>query len=394
MSDSEYPDPPTEVAAVDPERLQTQLDDGESIRLLDVRDRDEIEQWRIDGPSVTRTHIPYAKFMAAKVRDTVADLADEVAGEGPITVVCGRGEASAFVAGLLTERGVDAQNLAGGMDAWADVYQRARVTGATDADIYQYRRPSSGCLGYMVVSGGEAVVVDPLAAFTDRYVDDAAELGVDIVAVLDTHVHADHVSGLWALREATDVPGHLPAAAVERGVTYDVETVEAGDRVTVGETALEAVALPGHTTGMTGFLVAGVLLCGDSLFLDSVARPDLQDGSEVAAQARDLYATLTERLADLPAETVLAPGHYDAGDEPASDGSYTASLGTVRERLAVFEQSQDEFVARTTGELPPQPANAERIVAINLGRETVDDETAFELELGPNNCAAGPIEAD
>jgi hypothetical protein len=85
---------------------------------------------------------------------------------------------------------------------------------------------------------------------------------------------------------------------------------------------------------------------------------------------------------------VLAPGHVNERVRASPDGTYTAPLGEIRERLRVFDESKEEFVARMTGELPPQPANAERIVAINLGQETVEDEEAFELELGPNNCAA------
>ncbi|MFC7132167.1 MULTISPECIES: MBL fold metallo-hydrolase [Salinibaculum] len=393
MSEDSYPDPPTDVPAVDPATLQSWLDAGEPVRLLDVRDRDELDQWRIEGDSVTATHIPYAKFMAAKVRDTVADLGADVDGDGPMTVVCGRGEASDFVAGLLTEAGFDARNLAGGMDAWGQLYQATELS--TDgATVVQYRRPSSGCLAYMVVDGDEAVVVDPLAAFTDRYVADAEERGAEVVAVVDTHVHADHVSGLRALSEATGARRVLPEAAVERGVTFDAETIADGDEIPVGGTAIQVRALPGHTTGMAGLVVGGVLLSGDSLFLDSVARPDLQDGTDIESLARDLYASLTERLADLPDGTVLAPGHYDDGDERAGDGSYTALLGDVRERVGVFGMDEQRFVDRVTGELPPQPANAERIVPINLGQETVEDDEALELELGPNNCAAGPVEAD
>ena len=393
MSEDSYPDPPTEVPAVDPETLQTRLDAGDPIRLLDVRDRDEIEQWEIDGESVTSTHVPYAKFMQAKVRDTVDELAADVAGEGPITVVCGRGEASDFVAGVLTEAGFEARNLAGGMDAWGRLYQATELD-CEGPTVVQYRRPSSGCLAYTIDADGEAVVVDPLAAFTERYVDDAADRGVEVVAVVDTHVHADHVSGMRDLADAVGAPAVLPAEAVERGVTFDVETVTDGDTIAVGDETVHVRALPGHTTGMAGLVAGDVLLSGDSLFLDSVARPDLQDSGDIETLARDLYASLTERLSDLPDETLLAPGHYDAGDERAADGSYTAPLGDVRERVGVFAMDETTFVDRVTGELPPQPANAAQIVAINLGTETVDEEDALQLELGPNNCAAGPVEAD
>jgi glyoxylase-like metal-dependent hydrolase (beta-lactamase superfamily II) len=236
----------------------------------------------------------------------------------------------------------------------------------------------------MVVSDGQAAVVDPLRAFTDRYLRDADERGADVVAVVDTHVHADHVSGLRDLAAAAGARRLLPAPALERGVAYDAEAVTDGQRVEVGATALEAVGLPGHTTGMFGFAVDGVLLSGDSLFVDGVARPDLQDGPAVGDLAGELHATLTDRLGRFNDDTLLAPGHYDPRDGPET----TAGLGTVRGRVDAFAETAGAFVKRVTATDPPQPANAERIVAVNLGREAVDAADAFELELGPNNCAA------
>jgi glyoxylase-like metal-dependent hydrolase (beta-lactamase superfamily II) len=383
---AEYPDPDVPVESVAPADLAAKLARGEPVRLLDVRNRDEFEAWRIDGPSVTATLVPYMKWLQADATDSVAERAAGIEGEGPVVAVCGRGEASAYVAGLLTQAGIDARNLADGTRGWARVYEARTVR--EDPTVVQYRRPSSGCLGYMIASGGEAAVVDPLRAFTDRYPADADERGLDIVAVLDTHVHADHVSGLRALSEAAGAPRYLPEPAVERGVAFDVGTVADGMTVDVGGVAVEAVHLPGHTTGMFGFVAGDVLLSGDSLFLDGVARPDLQDGADPADLARELHATLTDRLARFDDATVLAPGHYDPGAAPAGDGTYTVALGTVRERLSVFGESADAFVDRVTASEPPQPANADRIVAVNLGREGAERDEAFELELGPNNCAA------
>ena len=382
----EYPDPDVPVESVAPAELAATLARGEPVRLLDVRNRDEFETWHIDGPPVTSTLIPYMQWLQADATDSVADRAADIAGEGPVIAVCGRGEASAYVAGLLSEAGIEARNLADGMRGWARVYEARTVR--EEPTVVQYRRPSSGCLGYLVASAGEAAVVDPLRAFTDRYRADAEKRGLDIVAVLDTHVHADHVSGLRDLSEAVDVPRYLPEPTVERGATFDVETLADGESVTVGETEVAPVALPGHTTGMFGFVVGDVLLSGDSLFLDGVARPDLQDGADPAALARELHATLTDRLAGFDDATVLAPGHYEPATAPAADGTYTATLGEVRDRLDVFGESSAAFVSRVTATDPPQPANADRIVAVNLGREKADGDEAFELELGPNNCAA------
>jgi len=388
----DYPDPPADPPSLSATALQSKLDAGESVRLLDVRDRDEYEQWRISGDSVTATQLPFPKVLQAKVTGEVDDLAADVAGTGPITVVCARGEASAFVAGLLTEHGLDARNLSDGMEGWARLYEAHEIA-CDAATVLQYRRPSSGCLDYMIVSDGAAAVVDPLRTFADRYVADVADRNASLVYAVDTHVHADHVSGVRRLAAETGAEPVLSERAADRGVK-DMTELADDKPLRVGSAELVPQPLPGHTTGMTGFTVGDVLLAGDSVFLDSVARPDLEAGAEGARDlARDLHRTLTDRLAGLPAETRVAPGHYSESTTAAADGTFTAALSALRDRLPAFRMDREAFVKYVCDDIPPRPANFERIIAINLGTATADDDTAFELELGPNNCAATPLDA-
>jgi glyoxylase-like metal-dependent hydrolase (beta-lactamase superfamily II) len=385
-----YPDPPAEHPSLSAARLKERIGAGEPVRLLDVRDRDEFERWHIDGPGVTATQLPFTKFLQAKVTGDIEGVMDAIDGEGPITVVCARGEASGFVAGLLADHEIDARNLADGMEGWARLYEAVELPCET-ATVLQYHRPSSGCLSYLVVSDGEAAVVDPLRAFTDRYHADAADHDATLRYAVDTHVHADHVSGRQRLAD-DGVEPVLPARAADRGVTDDVIRLHDGDTLSVGSATLESLALPGHTSGMTGFRLSDILLAGDSIFLESVARPDLEAGDDGTRElAETLYETLTERLTHLPDATLVAPGHYADAGERAADGSFTAQLGDLRGRLPALGLERDEFVDRICGDIPPRPANVERIVAINLGEDDADDETAFELELGPNNCAATPL---
>ena len=369
--------------AITPEALWQRLEAGEPVELLDVRNREEIDAWQIDGEHVSTTDVPYMRFLSARVSGEVASLVDP---EQSYVVVCPRGEESAEVTADLRKAGIDAQNLAGGMEGWAQVYLSTTI--AEDPTVLQYHRPASGCLAYAVVSGGDALVVDPLRAFVDRYAADVATLDAEITHVLDTHVHADHVSGVRALAAVTNATPIVPAGATDRGLAFEADTIADGATIAIGDTDVEVLATPGHTTDAVSLVVDGTLLSGDSLFLDGVPRPDLQFGTAAAEElAGELYDTLTDRLAGLPDDTVVAPGHVPPGRRPDSDGSYTARLGELRDRLSAFSEERSAFVDRIIDSIGEPPANHERIVAANLGQESLTDEDAFEVELGPNNCA-------
>ncbi|MDS0298808.1 MBL fold metallo-hydrolase [Halogeometricum sp. S1BR25-6] len=375
-----------------PEGLHERLERGGSVSLLDVRNRDEHDAWHVDGEGVETTLVPYSKFMAAAARGDVAETAREAGldPENPVVVVCGRGEASAFVADRLREAGFEAENLDDGMRGWARVYVSVVVPADVNAVIHQYRRPASGCLAYFVVSDSEAAVIDPLRQFTERYVTDAREYGADLVYALDTHVHADHVSGVRRLAAETDATAVYPEGARDRGLDVDAaaEFVADGDEIRVGDATLTAVHAPGHTSEMTAYRLGDMLFSGDSLFVESVARPDLEVGDEGATDAaRQLYGTLRTVFDEFHDDVRVAPAHYGDAADRRTDGTYSAYLGDLRDGLPLLMLSEERFVEAVLSDMPPRPANYEDIIATNLGLSEVADAEAFELELGPNNCA-------
>ncbi|WP_336338659.1 MBL fold metallo-hydrolase [Haloarcula brevis] len=389
MNADDFPTPDADVESVDPETLKDRIDAGEDVTLLDARMQSDYEEWRIDGDDVTSINVPYFEFLDDDIDE---DVLEQVPADREVTVLCAKGGASEYVAGTLAERGHDVDHLEDGMNGWASIYEAVEVERYDGAGtLLQYQRPSSGCLGYLLYDDGEAAVIDPLRSFTDRYLADADALGVDLQYAFDTHIHADHISGVRDL-DAEGVEGVIPAAAVDRGVTYadELSTAADGDTFQVGDATIEAVYTPGHTTGMTSYLVDGSLLAtGDGLFVESVARPDLEEGDDGAPDAaRLLYESLQERVLTLPDDTLVGGAHFSDAAAPAGDGTYTAPIGDLVAEMDALTMDEDAFVDLILSDMPPRPANYEDIIATNLGQNAVDDDEAFTLELGPNNCAA------
>jgi len=423
MNPEDFPTPDVEVDSLAPAALKDSIDAGDDVTLLDVRMESEYEEWHVDGPTVESINVPYYEFLDEEVDD---DVLEQIPDDREVTVLCAKGGASEYVAGTLAERGYDVDHLEGGMNGWAGIYEAVEVERYDGpGTLLQYQRPSSGCLSYLLYHDGEAAVVDPLRAFTDRYLDDTAELrsaspgsqarrdaddlGVDLQYALDTHIHADHISGVRELAEFSGssraersdgvrdldeegVEGVIPEAAVDRGVTYadELTTAADGDTFEVGDATIETVSTPGHTSGMTAYLLGDSLLAtGDGLFVESVARPDLEEGDDGAPDAaRQLYESLQERVLALPDDTLVGGAHASDAAEPAADGTYTAPIGELVEEMDALTMDEDDFVDLVLSDMPPRPANYEDIIATNLGQNAVDDEEAFALELGPNNCAA------
>jgi glyoxylase-like metal-dependent hydrolase (beta-lactamase superfamily II)/rhodanese-related sulfurtransferase len=384
---SQFPPLGVDVQSVTAAEFKRRLDDGVEWTVLDTRRPADFEQWKPTHPNLTCVNVPFTAFLDG---DNPASTVPDGVPEGPLVTCCAKGISSLFVAKFLAREGWDVLALEDGMEGWADLYECRAIATDADVDIFQFHRPSSGCLAYVCVSGDEAAVIDPLRSFCSEYQQLADEHGATIRYVLDTHVHADHVSGVWQLSDETEATPVLPAETRDRGLatqqqhSFDIEFVDDGGTLGFGTSELNVVGLPGHTTEMTGYHCEAVFMTGDTLFLDSVARPDLEDEKRAKEAAGILWKTLQD-IAEYPGQTIIAPGHASSTTAPRADGTLTAPL----ESLAVpaFDQSQEDFVEKSLATLPPRPNNFERIIAVNLGQETVSSQTAFELELGPNNCA-------
>jgi glyoxylase-like metal-dependent hydrolase (beta-lactamase superfamily II) len=374
------------------EELADRIDAGESFALLDTRPADSYEAWHIQGAE----NVPYDPREG--LDDGALDRVRAAADGEPVVAICGKGLTSTPFAFDIEEEGYDVTVVKGGMEDWSRVYEVVPVAdGREDLVLVQIQRRGKGCLGYVIgdPETGEAAVVDATRQ-TDAFKIAAENAGLTIERVLDTHVHADHISGGPGLADELGVPYHLGEAAAERGVEYDFEPLADGETLDVGGVELEAIHAPGHTSEMMNYLVGGeYLLSSDTLFVESVGRTELQFGEADAAKGAEmLYDTLDGTILDLPDDTVVLPGHVSV----TSDGRYEggtpgepvrARLGDLRADLDLLGLDEEAFVDRLVENAPEKPPNYETVIDINSGRESIpEEEEATELELGPNNCAA------
>lgn len=221
-----------------------------------------------------------------------------------------------------------------------------------------------GCASYLIgdEKRGEAVVVDPSYAI-EPYLEDAERLGLRIVRVLETHTHADHLSGHGRLALEHGLPVSIhPLAEPE----YPFDPVEDGDEVRVGDLSIRVIHTPGHRPEHCCYLADGHLLTGDSLLIGDAARPDL--AVEAREGAEGLYHSL-QRLVELPESTEVDPGHV-AGSLCATGISSALSSTIGFERIsnrALSYHDLQEFVAATATVSAPRPPTVERVVALNRG---------------------------
>ena len=407
--------------------------------LVDTRPAESYESWRI----ADSIHYFYKPFHELDVDDFEAET-----GLGPgdaIVTACAKGKASLDFAEELEAAGYDDVTvLADGMRGWSGVYDRTAVplpdAGDEPLEVVQIQRRAKGCLGYLVVGGrssGEdadgsdrvaiadsdgsdrvaiadsdgsdrvAIAID-VSRHGDEWREAAAARDASIAAVLDTHVHADHLSGGRDLADELGVPYYLPAAAAERDVAYDFEPLARNETLDVGGVDVKALATPGHTDDGASYLAGrSAVLTGDTLFTDSVGRTELQFAAEsddavaggtesagAATGAERLYDSLHGTLLAESDAVVVCPGHFSVANDGTTGGvvpgePVTTTVGAVRRGLDVLGLDREAFVETVTATLPEKPPNYESVIAANRGVESPPDETAaIELELGPNRCAA------
>ena len=357
--------------------------DNKDLFILDVRNADAFEDWKIDGHKFEYLNIPYFELL-----DGVEEILSKIPSDKEVLVVCAKEGSSIMVADMLSEAGLTVGYLEGGMKSWSMYLEPIKVGDLRDGgELYQFVRLGKGCLSYMAINGGEAAIIDAVR-FTDVFTKFAEDKGVQIKHVFDTHLHADHISGGRHIAEKTGATYYLPPKDAEE-VVFDYSPLEDGLTVNLGASEIEVGAMysPGHTIGSTSFVIDGqYLLTGDILFIDSIGRPDLAGLAE--DWVGDLRETLYSRYRTLAEDLIVLPAHFMIIEELNEDGTVSKRLGDLfAENHGLNVEDEEVFRSMVTDNLPPQPNAYQEIRHVNMGKITPDNDEQTEMEIGPNRCA-------
>lgn len=367
-----------------PIQLFHEIAEGRVSEILDVRNRDEFEASQVEGsrPVPTR-NVPVYRVMEELEEEAARTL------DGAV-VICGQGNGSELVAEELEDLGVHTRSLEGGTDAWNRLLVPVEITGLPgEVRVWQFLRPAKACLSYLVgVPGQSCLVVDPTRQ-PQPYLDLAREHDMTVTHVVDTHVHADHISGGPALAAELGVEYHLPPEDAGGVVPFPNVPLKDGDVLDLGsaEVRVMSMHLPGHTPGTIALLVSDkVLLVGDTVFVRGLGRPDLTGQAEQLAQ--DLFRSVHDRLAPLDPATVIAPAHWTSSDEINEESLVVTTIEDVFKATLLNEKAMEKFVHEIVTSLPAAPDFYDTIRKVNAGQLTPPEEEVDVLDVGRNQCAA------
>ncbi|MEZ2657811.1 MBL fold metallo-hydrolase [Aneurinibacillus aneurinilyticus] len=370
------------VSTINAKELHERIHSENAVFILDVRNGEDYKDWKIEGRKIKSVNIPYFDFL-----DDNEDIYAGLPKDNEIVVVCAKGGSAKMVAELLDDKGYKTSVLNEGMLEWSQFYHPVIVMEDENAKIIQINRLAKGCLSYMIISEGEAMVVDP-GRHIDEYTILAKKEGVKITNVMDTHLHADHISGGPQLAEKAGAAYYISRSEMQ-GCDISYKALEDYEQIVFGSVSVKVLAVPtpGHTPGSVSFLVnEKYLLSGDTIFVGGLGRPDL--GGKAREWAQSLYDTVFRKIANLSDDTLVLPTHYADIKEINEQGVVGAKLGNIRASNEVMRtEDREQFTEMVAGASGATPPNYEEIVQINRGIAHVTAEEATTLEIGPNRCA-------
>ncbi len=363
------------VKTINTDTLRTWLSESKPVSILDVRPASERAEWQIPNS----IHInAYDKL---KQNDTTVFNQLYLDKNIPVVAYCGGGKLSLTAATLLADAGYDAWSLEAGMKGWSLAWNTASIK-FPNFEIIQFRRTGKGCLSYMILSAGKAMVVDP-SLDPSVYEEFLLQQKAELLFVAETHIHADHISRAKQLAEKKQVQLFLPAP---NKVNFSFEPITEKTSFELGSIKINVLQTPGHTIESISLIVdEKLVLTGDTLFTNGIGRPDLKSSeTETLQKAKSLFHSL-QKLLSLGDNIIVLPSHTN---KPVDfDGKpIQSTIGDSKNNLPVLSLSETDFIQNILEKIPATPANYLSISELNI-TGNLSNINPVDLEAGPNRCA-------
>ncbi|MDR2550927.1 MAG: MBL fold metallo-hydrolase [Desulfobulbus sp.] len=360
------------------------LSTGVDMVVLDVRNAKDFARFQVESPRpFTLVNISYFDFIEDE-EEAVARVPRNRA----VRIVCAKENSARYVAEILDRHGFEVGYLQDGISSWGNLLVPRPVGRGTDYELFQFIRPGKASCSYGLVSGKEMMLFDP-SRNLDFYLEFAAQQGCMVTKTFETHLQADYIAGSRDIARQTGAifyanDGDFKTSNNPYTPLRDGETLRFG----LGGPDVRAMFTPGHTPGSTSYLIdERFLLSGDTVFIDSVGRPDL--GGKAEEWAVMLYETI-RAVKRLDPNLQVLPGHYIDWREANEDLVFSRSLGGILERnRAIYEiDNPATFVAFIQANMRPQPEEYATIRLVNANLREEEQVRQEELDLGKNECAA------
>ncbi len=363
------------VKEISTDTLRGWLETGKEINVLDIRPIQERAEWFIPGSIYFNA---YDKLKANNP-DALHDL--HLDKSVPVVTICAGGKTSLIAATMLAAKGYKAYSLSQGMKGWSLAWNIAHQQ-FDGFEVWQVRRTGKGCLSYIIVSDSEAIIIDASLPL-EVYAQLVNHHHLSVKYVIETHIHADHLSRSKEAAQYFHVPLHLP---VPNKVQFDFSTIKADTDFSIGPVVVKSIPTPGHTLDSFSFFIDNkILITGDTLFTNGVGRPDLKSNIEESLEkARLLYQSLN-KLLSLPDSVVILPAHTNQPVE-FNNVLIKTTIGEAKKNIAMLQLNEDEFIHSLLQKIPPTPPNFLSIVEKNISGN-YKDINPIDLEAGANRCA-------
>ena len=355
--------------------------------VLDVRNEDDFNRFNVEGPfPFDMVNVPYFDFM----EEEDASI-QKVSREKPVKVVCAKEGSAQYVGEILVKNGFkDVAYLSGGIKTWGNLLAPKRINPSSDSySLFQFIRPGKASCNYGLLYEGEMIIFDPSRNF-EFYETFASSQNAKIVKTFETHLLADYISGSKQIANETDADIFAHEGDF-KDATFKYSTINDGEIYTIGENGPEIKVLhsPGHTPGSTSYIIDDkYLISGDTVFIQSVGRPDL--GGKAKEWSATLFDTITNKVLNLDHGLNVLPGHYMDWSEANDHLVFSEKLEKILDlNEAVYElDSSEKFTEFILDNMRDSPKVYDEIRKVNSGWMDVDMNEADIMDLGKNECAA------